>query len=153
MKKRIWSVSNCMSIDLIFPTIIKTNGSIWVVTWNITISWMLHHWKKPCEHVSNLSRIILWLIQVIKLKKKPHWRWSIASKLSLPAIAFQSMMNHCDESLPLIVSFAKETNKFKHGEQVRQLFHQSIIGGITNVFHRYKVHDTRASWYHALIKT
>ena len=45
-------------------------------------------------------------------------------------------VNHCDESLPLIVSFAKETKNFKHGEQVRQLFHDSIIGGITNVFHR-----------------
>ena len=56
--------------------------------------------------------------------------------MSLPSIAFQSMMNHCDESLPLIVSFAKETKNFKHGEQVRQLFHDSIIGGITNVFHR-----------------
>ena len=70
-----------------------------------------------------------------------------ASKLSLPSIAFQSMINHCDQSCPLIVSFAKETKNFKHGEQVRQLFHDSIIGGITNVFHRldFNVSETMVS--------
>ena len=65
-----------------------------------------------------------------------EFKMTLASKLSLPSIAFQSMINHCDQSLPLIVSFAKETKNFKHGEQVRQMFHNSIMGGITNVFHR-----------------
>ena len=50
--------------------------------------------------------------------------------LSLPSMAFKAMFNLSDKSMPAVVSF-NQTN-----DEVRQLFRDSVVGGMCNVFRR-----------------
>ena len=56
----------------------------------------------------------------------------IATKHSLPSIAFESMTNHSDQSLPYVHTYPDTEN----GEFIRSLFRENVDGGITNVYHR-----------------
>ena len=51
--------------------------------------------------------------------------------LSLPSIGFQSMYNVYDQNLPFVFSF----NKI--GDEVRKLFRDNVLGGLSTVFHRF----------------
>ena len=50
--------------------------------------------------------------------------------LSLPSMAFKAMCNLSDKAMPCVVSFNKAN------DEVRQLFRNSVVGGMCNVYRR-----------------
>ena len=50
--------------------------------------------------------------------------------LSLPAIGFQAMYSLYDQNLPYVFSFSCVA------DEVRQLFRDNVVGGLSTVFHR-----------------
>ena len=51
------------------------------------------------------------------------------TRLSLPSIAFEAMFGLFDKSLPYVASFTKNS-------EVRQLFRDNVVGGVSNIYHR-----------------
>ena len=51
------------------------------------------------------------------------------TRLSLPSIAFEAMFGLFDKSLPFVASFTKTC-------EVRQLFRDNVVGGVSNIYHR-----------------
>ena len=63
------------------------------------------------------------------------------ANLTLPSIAYKSMFNQFDQSVPLAFSFS---NRFDH---VRRLFRENQVGGLTNVYQRdLNLHDDNGPW-------
>ena len=50
--------------------------------------------------------------------------------LSLPSIGFDAMYNLFDQNLPYVFSFSAI------GDEIRQLFRDNVVGGLSTVFHR-----------------
>ena len=65
-------------------------------------------------------------------KFREYFHVDPGTKYSLPSIAFQSMMNHSDQSLP----FASTYPDIKHGNQVRLMLRGKVDGGVSEVYHR-----------------
>ena len=52
-----------------------------------------------------------------------------STRLSLPSIAFEAMFASFNKSLPYVASFTKDS-------EVRRLFRNHVVGGVSNIYHR-----------------
>lgn len=52
--------------------------------------------------------------------------------LSLPSIGFSSMYNLYNENLAFVFSFNNV------GDEIRQMFRENVLGGLSSVFHRFE---------------
>ena len=69
----------------------------------------------------------------------------LGTKLSLPGIAFNAKYNLFPQTLPYVYSFTSAKNQHNNeydGEYVRELFRSFLIGGISNIYHRFALNGT-----------
>ena len=102
-----------------------------------------HHFNLPVGHPEKWSSMRDWLRHYNLLDVRPlvtaiensfaafthHFYVDPYSNLSLPSLAFKAMFRMYDKNLPLSYSFGDD--------ELRKLFRGSIVGGLTNVYHRH----------------
>ena len=101
------------------------------------------HFNLPDEHPDKWHSMRDWLKHYNLLDVKPlvtaiensftaftrHFSVDPYTHLSLPSLAFKAMFKMYDKKLPLSYSFGDD--------DLRKLFRGSIVGGLTNVYHRH----------------
>ena len=92
-------------------------------------------WKNFADYLQYYNLLdVVPLLEAVKVcfsNYKKYFEIDALNFLSLPSIGFTAMYNLFDQRLPFVSSFNVV------GDEVRQLFRNNVVGGLSSVFHRY----------------